>query len=133
VLIVPEKFVFPESNILAYDGSESSVYAIKQFAYLFPELTGNKTVLVFMDDSDNPIPDENNIKELVARHFPDLTLLKLELPSTKYFATWINEKNNALLVSGAYGRSSFSQLFKKSFVSDVIRDHRLPVFISHRK
>ena len=37
VLLVPEKFDFPESVILAYDGSEESVYAIKQFAYLFPE------------------------------------------------------------------------------------------------
>jgi nucleotide-binding universal stress UspA family protein len=133
VLIVPEKFVFPESNILAFDGSESSVFAIKQFAYLFPELTRNKTVLVFMDDSPHPIPDESYIKELAARHFPDLSLLKLELPSSKYFSTWVNDKKNTLLVSGAYGRSSFSQLFKKSFVSDVIRDHQLPVFITHRK
>ena len=36
VLVVPEKFDFPESNILAFDGSESSVYAIKQFVYMFP-------------------------------------------------------------------------------------------------
>lgn len=28
VIVVPEKFVFPKTNILAYDGSESSVYAI---------------------------------------------------------------------------------------------------------
>jgi nucleotide-binding universal stress UspA family protein len=133
VLIVPEKFAFPESNILAFDGSESSVYAIKQFAYLFPELTGNKTVLVFMDDSEHPIPDEPQIKELTAGHFPDITLLKLELPSAKYFSSWITEKRNAILVSGAYGRSSFSQLFRKSFVTDVIRDHQLPVFITHRK
>ncbi|HET9744712.1 MAG TPA: hypothetical protein VFP97_03300, partial [Chitinophagaceae bacterium] len=27
VVIVPEKFSFPENNILSYDGSESSVYA----------------------------------------------------------------------------------------------------------
>src|SRR6185503_12134589 len=33
VIVVPDKFEFPACNILAYDGSESSVYAIKQFAY----------------------------------------------------------------------------------------------------
>ena len=47
VLLVPENFIFPQSNVLAYDGSDSSVYAIKQFAYLFPELCDNPTLLVF--------------------------------------------------------------------------------------
>src|SRR5437764_4689347 len=44
VVIVPETFAFPESVVLSYDGSESSVYAIKQFAYLFPELTPKSTL-----------------------------------------------------------------------------------------
>src|SRR5688500_6638069 len=37
VIVVPESYEYPQSNILAYDGSESSVFAIKQFIYLFPE------------------------------------------------------------------------------------------------
>lgn len=133
VLIVPEKFSFPETNVLAFDGSESSVYAIKQFAYLMPELASNETQVVFVGDEQKDIPDELNIMELAARHFPELSLSKLELPSAKHFATWLSERKNALLVCGAYGRSSFSQLFKKSFVSEVIRNHQLPVFITHRK
>jgi hypothetical protein len=52
VLIVPEKYEFPDNNILAYDGSEESVFAIKQFAYVFPELAKNKTLLVYQDDRD---------------------------------------------------------------------------------
>lgn len=133
VLIVPEQFSFPQKNILAYDGSQSSVFAIKQFAYLFPELAANETVLVFTGDSEHDIPGGSNIMELAGRHFPNITLLKLQLPAVKYFSLWASEKQNAILVSGAYGRSSFSQLFRKSFVSDVIRDHKLPVFITHRK
>jgi hypothetical protein len=133
VVIVPEKFEFPEMNILAFDGSESSVYAIKQFAYLMPELAVNETQVIFIGDEKKEIPDEANIMELAARHFPELTLSKLELPSTKAFADWISEKKNALLVCGAYGRSSFSQVLNKSFVSDVIRNHQLPVFITHRR
>ena len=133
VLIVPEKFDFPEKNILAYDGSESSVYAIKQFSYLFPEFTANNTVLVYArDDDETEFPDELFIEELCGRHFPDFTLFKLGINPQKYFALWSGEKKGALLVSGAYGRSSFSQVFKKSFVSDIIREHNLPVFIAHR-
>lgn len=133
VLIVPEKFDFPEKNILTYDGGESSVYAIKQFAYLFPEFADNKTVLLYARaDEETSFPEEQNIEELAGRHFNDLTLFKLGLDPKKYFALWSGEKKGSILVSGAYSRSAFSMMFKKSFVSDVIRDHKLPVFIANR-
>lgn len=133
VVVVPEQFDFPEKNILTYDGSESAVYAIKQFAYLFPDLTDNKTVLLYAKSDDEiAFPDEQNIEELCARHFADLTLFKLGVDPKKYFGMWSSEKKGAILVSGAFGRSSFSMMFKKSFISDVIRDHKLPVFIANR-
>ena len=40
--------------------------------------------------------------------------------------------SNAILVSGSFGRSMFSEMFRKSFVSDVIAEHKLPVFIAHK-
>jgi hypothetical protein len=35
-------------------------------------------------------------------------------------------------VCGAFSRSMLSQFFRHSFVEDVIRNHKIPVFISHR-
>lgn len=132
VLLVPETFSFPESIILAYDGSDSSVYAIKQFAYLFPEFCNRETLLVYTDEKEKKdFPDRILMEELTARHFPNLTFFKLTLDPKKYFATWIMEKKGALLVSGSYGRSGLSELFRKSFVNEVISDHQLPVFITH--
>jgi len=133
VLLVPEKFDFPESIILGYDGSEDAVYAIKQFAYLFPELVDKETMLVYAnDDTKSDFPDKKEIEELVIRHFRNLSLNKLEINPRKYFSAWMLGKKSALLVSGSYGRSGFSQLFRKSFVKDIISDHRLPVFIAHK-
>ena len=133
IVIVPEKFAFPENNILAYDGSDSSVYAIKQFAYLFPEFTKQPTILVYSkDEYENEIPNKEYIEELAGRHFPDLTITKLHLDAKDFFADWIRSKENAILVSGSFGRSSLSRVFKKSFIKDVIRDHKLPLFITHR-
>lgn len=132
VLLVPEQFNFPEKNILAYDGSESATYAIKQFAYLFPQLTEKNTVLVYVRQGpDVSFPDEDLIEELCGRHYPNLTLFKLDIDPRKHFALWCNERDGAILVSGAYGRSPFSEAFKKSFVSDILRAHRLPLFIAH--
>ena len=133
VVIVPEKFEFPENNVLSYDGSESSVYAIKQFAYLFPEFTKQPTILVYSkDESEDEIPNAEYIEELAARHFPDLTITKLHLDPKDFFATWISGRKNSILVSGAFGRSSISRVFRKSFVKDVIKEHQLPIFITHK-
>ncbi|UEG48868.1 hypothetical protein LK994_09485 [Ferruginibacter lapsinanis] len=133
VVVVPEKFEFPKSNILAYDGGESSVYAIKQFTYLFPELTANKTLLAYAKENDEEeLPDEVNIEELAARHFSNLTLSKSNIDPHYYFNRWLLEGMNAIFVTGAYGRSGISRLFHKSFVNDIIKEHRIPVFIAHR-
>jgi hypothetical protein len=133
VLLVPEAFVFPANTILAYDGSKASVYAIKQFAYLFPEMTKNETLLVYAKkDNNTAIPEEPYIEELAARHFPDLTILKLDINPEKDFTKWTRDKENAILVSGSFGRSYISRAFKKSFITHAISDHLLPVFIAHR-
>lgn len=133
VLLVPEKFNFPESIILAYDGSEEAVYAIKQFAYLFPELTNIPTLLVYANNIPGAdFPDKIQMEELVARHFSDLSLLKLSVNPKKEFSGWVMDKKSAMLVSGSYSRSGLSQLIKNSFIKDIIASHRLPVFIAHK-
>jgi len=133
VIVVPEKFEFPENIMLAYDGTEQSVYAIKQFAYLFPELANKPASLIYVsEDPGDDFPEKVQIEELTARHFSNLTLLKLNINPEKYFRTWISENKSAILVTGSYGRSGFSQLLKKSFVGDIIGEHKLPVFIAHR-
>jgi hypothetical protein len=48
------------------------------------------------------------------------------------FKLWLEEHPASYLVTGAFSRSTFSQLFKKSFASSVIANHRMPVFISHK-
>lgn len=133
VVLVPEQFEFPQTNILAYDGSEASTYAIKQFAYLFPALCDRKTLVIYVDeDVDVTMPAEKKIKDLVCRHFEQCAYLTLHLDARKYLATWVNEQRGGILVSGSFGRSSLSRLFKRSFVYEAITEHRLPVFIAHR-
>jgi hypothetical protein len=132
-IIVPNSFLFPTSNILSYDGSDSSVFAIKQFAYLFPELSENQTALVYVASNDEKkLPNEPYIEELAARHFKDLTITTMDIDPKKYFSTWIADKKTAILISGAFGRSSISNLFKKSFIYEVLKKHEIPVFVSHR-
>lgn len=133
VIVVPETFSFPDNNILTYDGKGGSVYAIKQFAYLFPEWSRNETLLVYATEKENDeLPYQDNISELAACHFEKLILSKLETRSKRELTAWFDGRKSSILVSGAFGGSGLSKLFHKSFVADVIRDHRIPVFIAHK-
>jgi len=132
IIVFPDHYEYPVNNILTYDGSADSVYAIKQFAYLFPEWCNRKTYLVYANAKSKDIPDKELIEELARRHFPYLSMDKLEFDPVKYFNTWVTDKESAIIVTGAYERSYFSELVKKSFIDETIRDHRVPVFIAHK-
>lgn len=133
VIITPESYTFPETILLAYDGSDDATYAIKTFAALFPELCNRKAVLLYAASKNHTeIPDQDYIKELAARHYPQLDIEVLPETLKKYFDTWAEEQEHPILVCGSFGRSGLSQLFRKSFSSEVISDHRIPVFIAHR-
>ena len=133
ILVVPEAYNFPQSNVLTYDGSASSVYAIKQFAYLFPELCKNPSLLIYMEEEeDESIPETVKIRELVSQHYLNLQLLKIDKNRKEFFRMWITEKEKGIIISGSFGRSAISLMFRKSFVTDIIQEHQLPVFIAHR-
>lgn len=132
VMLVPENYEEPGQVVLAYDGNESSVFAIKQFAYVFPELAKKETVLLSITDHEDDLPEYSLISELVSRHYPNLKIQNLHLKHKKDFREWMSAKPNSFIVMGAFSRSIFSQLFKKSFASDVIHDIKMPLFISHK-
>ncbi|HAO45619.1 MAG TPA: hypothetical protein DCQ97_01745 [Chitinophagaceae bacterium] len=132
VMLVPENYREPVQNILMYDGSESSVFAIKQFAYVFPELAVNETILLSAIGDREDLPEYSMIAELVARHYPNLKILSLPLVNRTDFSNWVRKQQPGYVVMGAYARSLFSQLFKKSLANRVIHDIRMPIFISHK-
>ena len=132
VLMIPETYEEPGQVILAYDGNESSVFAIKQFAYVFPELAKKETILLSILSHEDELPEYSLVTELLSRHYPNLKIQTLHLKHKKDFAGWMTGKPNSFIVMGAFSRSIFSHLFKKSFATDVIHDIKMPIFISHK-
>lgn len=132
VLMIPEAYEEPGQVVLAYDGNESSVFAIKQFAYVFPELAKKETLLLSILNHEDEAPDYTLVTELLSKHYPKLKIQTLHLKHKKDFAEWMSGKPNSFIVMGAFSRSIFSQLFKKSFATDVIHDIKMPIFISHK-
>ena len=133
VLLMPDKPSLPGEVILAYDGSAASVFAIRQFAYLFPEFCGVQATLVYInDDPAAKIPEEEAIRELCGMHFKKFRVLKLRMRSAEFYHTWIGMMTNPWLVTGSFGRSALSEVFTKSFSTELIVQHRVPVFVAHK-
>jgi hypothetical protein len=84
------------------------------------------------DEKEKDFPSRQHIIELATQHFKNLTFYKLEIDPRKYFKTWIEDRKGSILVSGSFSRSAFSQVFRKSFTTDIIKDHKIPVFIAHK-
>jgi len=132
VMMLPENYEEPGQVVLTYDGNESSVFAIKQFACIFPELAEKPTTLLCIKSHEDELPEYDLITELVTAHYPDLNVQTLHLKQKNDFAEWMSSKPNSFIVMGAFSRAWFSQLFKKSFASGVIHDVKMPLFISHK-
>jgi hypothetical protein len=132
ILLLPEQFNFPKRTILAYDGSNTSTYAIRQFSYIFPELRKNTAMLAFASDTEDEIPQQDLVEELCTRHFNDLSMKRLDFSPKTYFSTWLTDQKDAIVVTGGYSQKGISLIFHKNFMSEVIAEHRIPVFIAHK-
>lgn len=133
VLVVPENFEQVGHLFMAYDGSSESMYAIKQFCYLFPHMTELPTEVIYVKEEESDVfPDIDRLKQFTRLKLDCMSFTKLRFRADGFFATWIEDKKNALLVSGSFGRSELSYKVKPGFATKVIGQHSLPVFISHR-
>jgi len=68
VMLVPEEYELPTKVMLTYDGNPDSVFAIKQFTYLFPQFYQWETRLVTLEEKGEAIPHQELIQELATKH-----------------------------------------------------------------
>jgi nucleotide-binding universal stress UspA family protein len=134
VLIVPHHYEFFDKVVLCYDGSPSSVYAIKQFAYLFPELEDLKTTVVSVNESStNHLKDGRNFKDLIHAHYKETDYEVMHGDPGDQIINYLrNCGGHAIVIMGSYGRNAVSRLFQSSLSNRVIKELNLPVFITHQ-
>lgn len=132
VLVVPSKFEKIDNAILTYDGSPTSIYAIKMFSYIFPEWRNFPTRLVTVNEEDKKLKEKHHITDLLDKHFDEYFIDVLSGNARQELISYLKvHTNNTVVVMGAYGRPAISMLFKKSLANEVIRDVMVPVFIAH--
>jgi len=132
VIIAPESFQDIENIVFCYDGSKSSVYAIKQFTYLFPELRHKKARLVYLNKENEPSMEEDlAVVQLVKHYYKDTDFMALDVNNTSLFFEYLLEKKNDFVVMGGYGKGLLTSFFEFDAEADEYRTTSLPIFVAH--
>ncbi len=132
VIIAPENFDAIDEIVFTYNGSASSVFAIKQFTYLFPQFYNKRATIVQVNEAGVwHDPDKYKFKEWLKEHYTDFHFeAQKGNTGTKLF-DYLFKRKNMFLVMGAYGRNALSQFFKHSRADILISTVTQPIFIAH--
>jgi hypothetical protein len=122
-----------QNVVLAYDGSVSSIYAIKMYSYLFMEFGDLPTYLVYTSSANNgDLPHEKEVKMWLSGHYRNLEIKILHGDVRNVLADFTGSLPHSLVVMGSYGRNSLSRFFHKSAANKMIEEGKSSVFMTHQ-
>lgn len=136
VLLVPGKFKSPDRIQLLYDGEPSSVFAIKMFSYLLPQLKNLPVEVISVNPvrSGLHLPDNKLMKEFMKRHYPNAQFTVLKgLAEEEILRHLETTKGSPIVVLGAYRRGAVSRLFRESMADTLMKHLKVPLFVAHTK
>lgn len=132
VIIAPEDFDVVDEIVFTYNDSASSVFAIKQFTYLFPQLRNKKVSIIQVNETGEwPEKDKYKFTEWLQGHYTDLHFEALKGKAKIELLKYLVKRENIFLVTGAYGRKDLSLLFHRSPADLLIKILLQPIFIAH--
>ncbi|MEO8413204.1 MAG: hypothetical protein ABI472_06070 [Ginsengibacter sp.] len=132
VIIAPGKFDAMDEIIFTYDKSASSVFAIKQFTYLFPELQNRKVSVVQVNAKGEwHGSDKRKFEEWLNDHYTDFHFEVEKGDSDAKLFEYLFKRKNIMIVMGAYGRNAVSHFFKPSHADLLLTTVTQPIFIAH--
>ena len=132
VVISPENFEVIDSIVFCYNGSKSSVFAIKQFTYLFPELRYNRAKIIFLSrENEESEAEVLVLAEWLRYYYTDVEFLAMEKDATEAFFNYLLKKKNDFVVMGAYGRGLLASFFENNAGETEVRTTSLPIFVAH--
>jgi len=132
VIISPLSFDEIDELIFTYNGSLSSIFAIKQFTYLFPEYFDKRVTVVQVNrDGIWSHKDKEKLKEWLKNHYTDIHFLALEGKTESELMSFLFRRKNMFIVMGAYSRNALSQFFNESTAEILIKTLTQPIFITH--
>lgn len=131
VIIASAVFSGVEDVVFCYDGSASSVFAMKQFTYLFPQYADKRVTVLQVNEEERSVADKDDIGAWLSCYYSQIGFHVLEGGIKEELFKYFFMKEKTFIVMGAYGRNMLSTLFRSSSADTVIKAIDLPLFIAH--
>ena len=134
-LLLVSKNAEPVAKVyVAYDGSASSMFAVKMFSYIFPEYMNFNIHLFQIASGDTTaITHLDEIKSWATKHFSNINFELIKGNTKIELVEHIRQgSEKAIIVMGAYSGSSVARLFLKSTAESVINETNASLFITHQ-
>ncbi len=133
VLAVPETYQPVQTLLLAYDGKPNSVFAMRQFSLLFPEMAARlPSVLLHADPEKNEHEKQVHLQEYLSLHYPALRVAQPWGSAEKELLAAAHSHPSPLVIMGAQGRTTLTSFFSRSMVQRLLQKEAAPFFFSHR-
>jgi hypothetical protein len=132
--LVPASYKPVEKIILLYDGRFTSVFSMRQFAFLFSNYAHLPIELfcVRAMDEDLHLPDHWYLKEWMRRHFKQVNYHVVKgIPETEIIRFLKEQPDHSLLVMGARRRIVLSRWMRTGLLESILLEKDIPVFIAH--
>lgn len=133
VMVMPEQLTIIREVIFSYNGSFSSMYAIRRFTQLFPSLRDMPVQVVYADEKGTgEMPRLDLLKAYLEPQYDHIayTVLQGSSPAT-VFLSLLGHRKDCLVTFGAYGRNPLSRFFHRSDAESILRALNIPLFITH--
>ena len=132
VYLVSKKTTTAANIIFTYDGSASSMFAIKSFTCLFPEYKSQPAWFVHVAAANlNVLPHQEEINGWLKAHYNNVQVKIIHGNLRESLVDFTQTISNPLVIMGSFGRSAFSNFFHKSVAHAVIEEGNASLFIAH--
>ncbi|MVT08737.1 universal stress protein [Chitinophaga tropicalis] len=132
VLVIPDNLFVPKGVIFSYNGTFSSMYAIKAFTAIFPFLVSKDCKVVYVrEKGQDTIPHEKLLKEYLESYNGNIEYKVLSGHADEKLLDYLEDKPGYISTFGAYGRSRISRFFNSSSAENILRNMKGPMFITH--
>ncbi|MBS1687575.1 MAG: hypothetical protein JSS96_02535 [Bacteroidetes bacterium] len=128
VIIINKDMKQIDELVFVYDGSDSAIYSIKQFAYLFPEMRKTTINVVQVAGHGTKITARQKIKEWLEAHFDQIVFTTLDGDEFETLQKYLAGRKNALLIIDSLYKPIIDTIWSKPGNADI---HGLPLFISN--
>lgn len=131
VMVLPEIFSPVTEVIFTFNGSYSSMYAIREFTQLMSCYHSLPVTVLYVKEKQQPLPFEKQVKAYLEDYYGQVSFVTVEGEPATALSGYAAQHPHAIVTLGAYGRSNTSRFFHHSDANRLLYQSGLPLFITH--